>query len=357
AALPAMLTSTAAISVGDFTGDGKPDLFVGGRLEPRNYPYPARSYVLRNDGGRFTDVTDSVAPALAQPHGMITAAVWIDFDGDGRLDLVTAGEWMPLEFYRNEGARLRDVTASMGLGATRGRWYALAAGDFNHDGRPDLVAGNLGLNHTFTTSPTSTFGVYAGSFTGDRNTDILFTQRGAGRDYPIAGAAAIGQQIYTVAVQFPTFRAFSTASIDQMIPRGQLERALHYEADTFASLYLQNDGKGAFTASPLPSLAQVSPIRGIVVHDVDRDGSLDLIVAGNLYDTEPNTPRADAGNGLWLRGDGAGHFRPVPPVESGFLAPLDVTSLAQIQTPTGTAVLVVNHGDSLSAFTIRNRSR
>ncbi len=357
AALPIMRTSTAAVAVGDFNGDGRPDLFVGGRLAPRNYPYPARSYVLRNDGGRFTDVTESIAPELARPHGMITAAVWIDFDGDGRLDLVTAGEWLPLEFFKNDGTRLRDVTPSVGVGPTRGRWYALAAGDFNHDGRPDLVAGNLGLNHTFTTSPASPFGVYAQSFTGNQNTDIIFTKRIAGHDYPIAGASAIGQAIYTVGVQFRTFRAFSTASIDQLFGPAQLERALHYEADTFASLYLQNNGGGTFTATSLPPLAQLSPIRGIVVHDVDGDGNLDLIVAGNLFDTEPNIPREDASNGLWLRGDGAGHFRAVPPVESGFLAPLDVTGLAQIQTPTGITVLLANHGDSLSACSIRKLSR
>src|SRR5438093_1144924 len=127
-ALPAMPTSTAAVAAGDFTGDGKLDLFVGGRLTPRNYPYPGRSYLLRNDGGKFTDVTAEVAPELARPGGMITAAVWIDFDGDGRLDLVTAGEWMPLQFYHNEGGRLRNVTASMGLPPTRGWWYSLATG-------------------------------------------------------------------------------------------------------------------------------------------------------------------------------------------------------------------------------------
>ena len=359
AALPPMLTSTAAVAVGDFNGDGKPDLFVAGRLVPRNYPSPTRSYLLRNDGGHFTDVTDSLCPELAGSFGMITAAVWVDFDGDGRLDLVTAGEWMGLHFFRNEGTRFRDVTASIGLGPMRGRWYSLAVGDFNHDGHPDIVAGNLGLNHLYTTSPSAgeKFGIYAGDFTGSQRTDIVLTEGHDGRDYPIASLAPLGQAIYTVGRKYSTFAAFSTASIDQLFDPAQLQRALHYETDTFASVYLQNNGNGTFTASPLPNLAQIAPIRGIIAGDLDGDGNLDLLVAGNLYSTEPNTPRADAGNGLWLRGDGRGHFTAVPSAQSGFLAPLDVTSLALIKTPTGNAVLVANNGDSLSAFTIRRPRR
>jgi len=356
-ALPAMPTSTAAVAAGDFTGDGKLDLFVGGRLAPRNYPYPARSYLLRNDGGKFTDVTEEVAPELARPGGggMITAAVWIDFDGDGRLDLVTAGEWMPLQFFHNEGGRFRDVTASMGLPPTRGWWYSLATADFNHDGHPDLVAGNVGLNFSYTTSPQSRFGVYAADFTGGRTTDVVLTQEIGGTEYPLFGRAKLGPTIYPAALRFPSYASFATASVEQLFGGPALQGALHHQTDAFASLYLQNTGDGTFTAVPLPNLAQISPIRGIIPYDVDGDGNLDLIVAGNLYDTEPNTTPADAGNGLWLKGDGRGHFTPVPPVASGFLAPGDVTGLVLIQTPAGKAVLVANHGDSLQAFTIRNR--
>lgn len=354
-ALPSMRTATGAVVAGDFTGDGKPDLFVGGRLVPRTYPYPTRSYLLRNDGGRFTDVTEQLAAELVSPGGMITAAVWIDFDGDGRLDLVTAGEWMPLQFFKNEATRFRNVTASMGLGATRGWWFRLAAGDFNHDGHPDLVAGNLGLNHSYTTSAEHRFGVYAGDFTGNRGTDIVLTQETAGTEYPILGRASLGRNIYTVGLRFRTYASFSGASIQEVLGASEMARALHYQTDTFASMYLENSGHGTFTAAPLPNAAQLSPIRGIVTSDVDGDGNLDLIVAGNLYDTEPNTPRADAGIGLWLRGDGRGHFTPVPSAESGFLAPRNVTGLALIKTPAGTAVLVANHGDSLSAFVIRRR--
>jgi hypothetical protein len=354
-ALPEMLTSKAVIAAGDFTGHGRLDVFVGGRLVPGQYPAPARSYLLRNDGGKFTDITEEAAPELARPGGMATAAVWVDFDGDGRLDLVTAGEWMPLQFYKNEGGRLRDVTTSMGLPPLRGWWYSLAVGDFNHDGHPDLVAGNLGTNYTYTTSQASRFGVYAADFTGNRTTDVVLTQEVAGKEYPFFGLARLGPAIYPLPLRFPSYGAFADAAISQMFGASQLQQALHYQVDTFASVYLQNNGNGTFTASALPALAQVAPIRAILAHDVDGDGNLDLIVAGNLYDAEPNTPRADAGNGLWLKGDGHGHFSPVSAAESGLLAPRDVTGLALIRTPAGKAVLVANHGDSLQAFAIRRR--
>ena len=354
AALPPMRTATAAVAAGDFDGDGKIDLFVGGRMLPRSYPEPTRSYLLRNDGrGHFTDVTEQLAPELINPGGMITAAVWIDFDGDGRLDLVTAGEWMPLQFFHNEGTRFRNVTASVGVGATRGWWFSLAVGDFNHDGKPDLIAGNFGRNHTFTTSATEPLGVYAGDFTGNGHTDVLLTKDVAGKEVPLFGLAAIGGNIYTVGLKFPSYAAFAHADVEQVLGASVQARSLHYQVDTFASLYLQNNGNGTFTAVELPAAAQVSPVRGIVATDVDGDGNLDVVLAGNLYDTAPNTAPADAGIGLWLRGDGRGHFQPVSLGESGFFAPHDATGLALIKTPAGSAVLVANSGDSLQAFLIK----
>jgi hypothetical protein len=354
-ALPTMLTSTAAVRAGDFNGDGRPDLFVGGRLTPRNWPYPARSYLLRNDGDHFTDVTEELASELAHPGGMITDAVWIDFDGDRRLDLVTVGEWMPIQFYRNDGKQLRNVTQSTRLPPLRGWWYSLAAGDFDNDGRPDLVAGNLGLNYTYATSRESKFGVYANNFAGNQTADIVLTKEIDGTEYPFAGLSPLGREIYTLGVRFPTYGSFAGASIPQLFSPSQLQQSLHYEADTFASIYLHNDGGGTFSSSTLPNLAQIAPIKAIVASDVDGDGHLDLIIAGNLYDAEPNTPRADAGNGLWLKGDDKGSFNAVPPPESGFLAPLNVAGMALINTPAGKALLVANTGDSLQVFAIRKR--
>src|SRR5256886_4087401 len=243
----------------------------------------------------------------------------------------------------------------MGLTPVRGWWYSLAVGDSSHDGQPDLVAGNVGLNFAYPTSSHGRFGSCAGNFAGNETPDIVLRGEFGGPESPVFGRARLGPPIYPVAWRSPSYGAFAPASMAQLFGTDQLRRALHYQTDTFASLYLQNNGDGTFTSTRLPNLAQISPIRGMIVDDVDGDGNLDLVVAGNLYDTEPNTVPADPGNGLWLKGDGRGHFTPVPAVESGFLAPRDVTGLALIKTPAGKAVLVANHGDSLQAFTITRR--
>ena len=167
--------------------------------------------------------------------------------------------------------------------------------------------------------------------------------------------ASLGQAIYPLGIRFPTYGSFAAVPVGQAFSSAQLQRALHYQTDTFASAYLHNDGNGTFSASALPNLAQIAPIKGIIAHDVDGDGNLDLIVGGNLYDAEPNTPRADAGNGLWLRGDGKGHFTAVPPAKSGLLAPLNLSGLTLINTPSGKAVIVANSGDSVQVFRIGKR--
>ena len=196
------------------------------------------------------------------------------------------------------------------------------------------------------------FGVYASNFSGGRTTDIVLTQKLNGTEFPIAGMSPLGRDIYTLGIRFPTYGSFANVSMGEAFGEASLKQALHYTADSFASVYLHNEGGGKFSSHVLPNLAQLSPMRGIIADDVDSDGHLDLIIAGNLYDGEANTARADAGNGLWLRGDGKGHFEAVSPMESGFLTPRDVAGLTLINTARGKAVLVSNVADSLQIFAI-----
>lgn len=351
-ALPKMLTSTKAIAAGDFTGNGLPDLFVGGRLVPFHYPMPPRSYLLRNDGGTFTDITEEVAPKLLE-SGMITDALWVDYDKNGYLDLVTTGVWQPVKFYENNGEQLRNVTDQTGLPSMRGWWYSLAAGDFNNSGHVDFVAGNLGLNHTFTTSPEESFGVYAADFNNNGQTDIFFTKQIGDKDYPFFGLAKYGLQHQHFMRRFQSFESFTGVDIEELLGAEELQKALNYQADTFASAFIQNNGDGTFTNFNLPDRAQISPVQSILTHDVDGDGHLDIILAGNIYETDPEITRFDAGNGLWLKGDGNGNFTPVSAFDSGFLAPKDVKTLRLIKSPNSYRVLVGNNNDSLEVYSIR----
>jgi hypothetical protein len=349
-ALPEMLTSTATVEPADVDGDGDIDLFVGGRLTPGSYPRPTRSYVLRNQGGRFVDVTADLAPDLVDPGGMVTDAAWLDVDEDGRPDLLTAGTWTPIRVLVNDGNRLVDGTADVALPRMRGWWYSLETGDFDGDGRVDLVAGNVGLNHSYTTSPSSPFGVYAADFSDNLKLDLLFTREIDGTEYPYYGLAVLGRQILALSLRFPTYESFAGASAIEAFGEDALRDAIHYRADTFASVFLRNQGGGRFAAEELPPLAQIAPIRDALAYDVDGDGNLDVIAVGNLFGTEPNTPPLNAGKGVWLRGDGRGGFTAIRAADSGLLAPFDARALALVETPEGPRLLVANYGGPLQVF-------
>ncbi|TVQ05660.1 MAG: hypothetical protein EA359_02530 [Balneolaceae bacterium] len=352
-ALPRMFTSTSVVKPGDFTGDGRLDLFVGGGFVPGNYPEAPRSYLLRNENGRFVDVTGQLAPELHRP-GMITDALWMDFSGNGRTDLVTSGVWLPIQFYENTGDGFRDVSDQMGLPPSRGWWFSLKKGDLNGNGHLDLVAGNLGLNHTFQTSEEQKFGVVAADFTRNMTTDIIFTVEQNGRKTPFFSLAHLSRGIPQLMDRFPSFRAFAQASLQEIFPRDDLNDALTYQADTFSSVILFNDGNGSLSMQPLPEIAQVSPIKSILIDDINGDGNPDIIAAGNLHKTHPDIPRMDAGNGIWLKNDGQGNFLPQSPGQSGLVASHDVKDLAIIQSANGKALLVANNSGPLQVYFIKN---
>ncbi len=359
--LPKMPASGSCVKPFDFDNDGDLDLFVGGRQVPGKYPFPASSFLLKNDGGMFEDVTVELAPALAQP-GMVTDALWTDFDGDGQTDLIVVGEWMPLRFFKNQDGSLQPATPSIlqspnpSILKTEGWWSSIASTDFDSDGDTDYLVGNLGLNYKYRASAEAPFEVYCHDFDENGSLDIVLGYHNQGGLYPLRGRECSSGQMPFLKEKYPDYHSFGSASLVEMYGEAKLAAALHLQAHQFASVYLENLGGGKFNLRPLPNRAQLSSVNGILPGDWNGDGKPDAIIAGNMHQSEVETPRNDASIGLFLQNAGVGKWTVVPPFESGLYLGGDVKKLAVIQLGNGgsatTAFLVGNNNSELQLIQI-----
>lgn len=349
--LPQMHASGGTVTAADFDGDGDQDLFVGGRITPGKYPFAPRSYLLRNDGNQFVDVTELVAPDLMNP-GLVTSAVWTDFNRDNQQDLIVVGEWTGILMFENESGKLKKVSAENEMEEQTGWWNKIVAIDLDQDGDEDYVLGNLGLNYKYHASKEEPFHIYAHDFDESGSIDIVLGYYNQGTCYPVRGRQCSAEQMPMIAEKFETYEEFGTADIKTVYGE-KLEEALHLEAYNFASSILWNEGEGNFNLKPLPIEAQFAPINGIVAEDFDKNGTIDLLLAGNLFQSEVETGRADAGRGLLLFGDGKGGYEVITKSKSGFYAPMDVKDLAIISAGPNSkrTILVANNNLRMQLFT------
>ncbi|WP_171017375.1 VCBS repeat-containing protein [Maribacter sp. ACAM166] len=333
--LPEINTSGLKVAPVDYDGDGDMDIFVGGRIQPGRYLQPPRSYLLENIGGsdstlRFVDVTSRVAPEL-QNIGLVTDALWCDFNADGKQDLILTGEWMPITFFENDGNRFNDVTEKMDFQNTVGWWYSLETADLDNDGDLDIVAGNLGLNSKHKSTEESPFEIYVNDFDENNRQDIVLSITKEGVKLPVRGRQCSSEQIPMIKRNFETYASFASANLIDIYGKKMLESSIHKKADTFAHHWFENNGDGTYEKHQLPIESQFSSINDIVIFDYNNDDFPDLLVAGNLYDTEVETPRVDAGIGLVLQNDGKKGFDAILMNKSGLLLDNEVKAMAAIK--------------------------
>ncbi|MEP6992669.1 MAG: VCBS repeat-containing protein [bacterium] len=359
-ALPPETNSGSRVVAADYAGGGAIDLFVGGRVVPWQYGIDPKSMLLKNDGkGHFTDVTARLAPEL-EHIGMVTDAVWRDVDGDGLLDLVVVGEWMPITIFKNVGGgRLKRLDVP-GLEKSNGWWNRIIAGDFTGHGRTDFIVGNLGLNGRLRASEREPVTMYVKDFMGNGVAEQIISMYNGGVSHPLPLRDDLMNALPYLKPRYPRYADYARTTITDIFSPTELQGATLKKAYTFATSLVRNNGDGSFTVVPLPDEAQLAPVYGILstylasgghtARDGATRGGRDLLLAGNFDGFKPEIGRMSASYGLVLRGDGAGSFTPVRAPESGFFVPGQARDIQRVRTAAGDLFIVSRNNDRPLVF-------
>ena len=345
--LPNIFKSGSVVKPYDFDSDGDLDLFIGSRMIPWNYPQPASSYLLVNNDGKFTEYDDK--KNSFKDLGLVTDAVWSDFDNDGDKDLFVVGEWMPLTLIKNENGVLIKQKLKDDCDEVYGWWYSIEASDLNKDGREDLVLGNLGENYKYKASKKEPFEVFYDDFDDNGSKDIVLAYYNYGIQFPLRGFSCSSEQVPELKSKIKQYDLFASLDVKNVYGEVNLENSLRLHANSFKSTVLLND-MGKFNSVNLPYQAQLSSINDFLIKDYNKDGVKDILIVGNLFTSEIETPRNDAGNGLLLIGNGDGTFYSKTRKDTGFYAPSDAKKVISIKLKDENGVLVANNNDMLQYF-------
>ena len=354
-ALPDFRASSGTVTACDFDRDGDLDLFVGGRQVPGEYPLPAESILLRNEGGRFSDATESVA-GLRMP-GLVTASLWSDVNGDGWLDLLLTLEWGPVKIFLNDKGKLSDAGVASGTAALTGWWNGITGRDIDGDGDTDYVVTNFGLNTKYHASRKAPALLYYGDFEGDGRFHIVEAEFEDETLYPCRGRSCSSAAMPHLREKFTSFQQFASADLMSIYPSEKLRESHRFAATVLESGVLINDGSGRLAFQPLPRRAQIAPSFGLALTEFDGDGHPDLYLAQNFHSPQVETGHMDGGVSLLLNGTGDGSFAPVPPNQSGLVVGGDAAS---VTTPDldgdGAPDLVIGLNDAPAmAFRLRTK--
>jgi len=321
--MPSEASSSGCATAADVDGDGDLDLFIGGRVVPGNYPATPRSRLLINRQGTFEDLTEQWAPALREA-GMVTTALWSDINLDGRIDLVIALEYGPVQLWLNQGTTLELASAGSAMQSHHGWWNALESADVDSDGDMDIIALNAGLNTKYgRPSSQAPIRLFAGPMDSSRRPRLIESYVYQQKLLPIRGLATASASMPWLREKFPSYRHFAEADLTQIYPQSYLDEAVQLKATHLSSGLWRNEGEGRFKWIEFPSAAQIAPGFGMVISDVNGDGQLDFFAAQNQYSREPETGIWRTGIGLAGSFDSQGRLELIPATQSGIIIPGD----------------------------------
>ncbi len=342
--LPKMRSATKSIAAADIDGDGDLDLFVGGRVVPGKYPEAPKSFLLKNTGTKFVDITPKNAPELDRV-GLLNEVIFSDYDLDGDQDLILAGEWMPITIFSNEKGHFEKLD-SPDLEAYSGWHQSIKAIDFDGDGDEDYFVGNLGKNNKFHPTTTKPLHIYANNFDGNKSFDIALSKVNGNKLVPVRGKQCSTEQTPHLGKKIKSFAEFADASMQDIYGKKSLEAALHLQANHFASYYIRNEGKGRFKIIDLPNEAQFGPTLDFSIRK--QDHRIEIMGIGNIYEAEVETVRYDASKGYTLQQSKTGTLTAQHNVKSSFSK--NAKAIAQIEISNTLYSIVLFNNDTLGVF-------
>jgi hypothetical protein len=364
-ALPDVFLNASCVKPADFDGDGDMDLFIGARIETRKFGTNPQSYLLENQTPKtkgskvkFIDATLQNLPYSGK-LGMVTDAVWADFNNDQQLDLVVVGEWMPLTFLENKKGKFTQNEKKAETQNSNGFWNSIIADDFDNDGDVDFVAGNWGQNSYLKPTEKEPITLYVKDFDNNGSPDpIICTYRtnseGQRVSYPLPSKDEMTSQLPHLRKKFLKYKQYATATIGDIFSADSLKDAIVKYAYNFNTSYIENKGNGRMEIRSLPVEAQFSVVSALQSGDFDGDGKKDILLAGNFYGVTPLLSRYDASIGLLLRGNGKGDFLAVSPTQSGFISKGECRDIQLIKLANGkTIALIMRNNATLQAFAVQ----
>jgi hypothetical protein len=345
---PLIAMNASCVRANDLDGDGRTDIFIGGRSITGSYGRSPGCILLKNQGNAiFRDITASIAPELASV-GMVTDARWADIDGDGKKELILVGDWMPVTIFKYTGGQLKKWKT---LPHSSGWWNCLTIADIDGDGRPDLIAGNNGLNSKLRADEAHPARLFEGDFNNNgRSQCIAAYYKTDGRSYPINLRSDLVAQIPLLKKKFLRYDSYAGKTIEEVLSADQRNKALQLTVEQTNSCIFYNQRKGDFIMQPLPQRAQFSTVYAIEVTAINNDGKPDIFLAGNFYGLKPEIGRNDASYGVSLLNDGNRNFHYLSPAESGLFIRGEVRDVQSIRTPGGRCLIATRNNDSLQLF-------